>query len=540
MAKQLIFDQDAREALKRGVTKMVMAVKPTLGPRGRSAVLDKGWGAPTITKDGASVTEEVEFQDPYENMGAQMVKEAATKTGDEAGDGTTTAALLAEVLYTQGLKYITSGANPAAIVRGIKASVEAVVKELKESAEELQPKDKDRIIQVATIAANGDTAVGNMMADLCEKVGKEGAITIEEGKGIETEIKVVEGMQFDRGFISPYFVTDETAVEARLENPYILIHEDKISSVSKLIPIMEKVAAEKRALLIIAEDIEGEALATLVVNKLRGILPCCGVKAPGYGDRRKAMMEDIAILTGGKVIFKDLGIDLAKVRLDMLGQAKKVIVDSENTTIVEGKGALRDIQKRAEQIRKEYQKSDSDYDREKLQERLSKLTGGVAQINVGAATETELKERKQRVDNAYHAVKGAFEEGIVPGGGVALIRAQKALENLELTGDEGLGREVVRKTLQAPLRQIVENAGWDGGLVLRRVLQEGQDFGFDVEKGEFVRMKQAGIIDPVKVVRHAILSAASVACILLLSDAMVSEEPEKEEKKGTPHHHMGY
>ncbi|MFN3484540.1 MAG: chaperonin GroEL [Planctomycetota bacterium] len=530
MAKQLLFDQAAREALRRGVSKVAAAVRSTLGPRGRTVVIDKSWGGPTVTKDGVTVCEEVELTDPYENMAAKMLKEAASKTSDQAGDGTTTSATLAEAIFLEGLRVVTAGANAVAVARGIKRAAEAVAEELKKLAEPVRVEDRERLVQVGTLAANGDRAVGEMLAQAFSKVGREGAISVEEGKGIQTEIKIVEGMQFDRGFLSPHFVTNPESVECVLENPYLFIHEDKLASAAPIIPLLEKVAAEKRSLLVIAEDVEGEALATLVVNKLRGILPCCAVKAPGYGDRRKAMLEDIAILTGGRAIFKDLGIDLTKMPTSMLGRARKVIVDADYTTILDGAGDRKAVEARCAQIRKEYAESDSEYDREKLQERLSKLSGGVAVIYVGAATETELKERKKRVEDALHSVRAALEEGLVPGGGVALVRAEKALEGVSSEGDEKIGIEIVRRALEAPLRVIAANAGFDPSTAVRKVRSGSGAFGFDAERLEFRDLKEAGILDPVKVVRHALLNAASVSSLLLTTEAMVAELPEEEEK----------
>ncbi len=530
MAKQLLFDQAARDALRRGISKVASAVRSTLGPRGRTVVIDKSWGGPTVTKDGVTVCEEVELTDPYENMAAKMLKEAASKTSDQAGDGTTTSATLAEAIFLEGLRVVTAGANAVAVARGIKRAAEAVGEELKKLAEPVRVEDRERLVQVGTLAANGDRAVGEMLAQAFSKVGREGAISVEEGKGIQTEIKIVEGMQFDRGFLSPHFVTNPQSVECVLENPYLFIHEDKLSSAAPIIPLLERVAAEKRALLVIAEDVEGEALATLVVNKLRGILPCCAVKAPGYGDRRKAMLEDIAILTGGRAIFKDLGIDLQKMPTSMLGRARKVIVDADYTTILDGAGDRKAVEARCAQIRKEYAESDSDYDREKLQERLSKLSGGVAVIYVGAATETELKERKKRVEDALHSVRAALEEGLVPGGGAALLRAEKALDGISAEGDEKIGVEILRRALEAPLRVIAANAGFDPSTAVRKVRAGSGAFGFDAERLEFRDLKEGGIMDPVKVTRHALQNAASVSALLLTTEAMVAELPEEEEK----------
>jgi chaperonin GroEL len=528
MAKQLLFDQAARDALRRGVTKVASAVRSTLGPRGRTVVIDKSWGGPTITKDGVTVCEEVELTDPYENMAAKMIKEAASKTSDQAGDGTTTAAALAESIFLEGLRVVTAGGNSMALSRGIKQAADAVAEGLKKLAEPVDVKDADRLAQIATLAANGDRAVGEMLSKAFSKVGKEGAISVEEGKGIQTEIKIVEGMQFDRGFLSPHFVTNPQSVECVLENPYVFLFEEKLSPAAPLVPLLEKVAAEKRPLLVVAEDVEGEALATLVVNKLRGILPCCAVKAPGYGDRRKAMLEDIGILTGAKPVFKDLGVDLPQATTAILGRAKKAIVDADYTTILGGAGDKKLVEARCAQIRKELETSDSDYDREKLTERLSKLSGGVAVINVGAATETELKERKKRVEDALHSVRAALEEGVVPGGGVALLRAAKALDALKLEGDEKIGVDIVRRALETPLRVIASNAGQDASMAVRKVRGGSGGFGFDAERGEFRDLKAAGIVDPVKVTRHALLNAASVSGLLLTTEAMITEIPEEE------------
>jgi len=537
MAKQIVFEQEAREALARGVQKLARAVKVTLGPRGRNAVLDKGWGGPTVTKDGVSVAEEIEFENKFENMGAQLVKEVASKTSDESGDGTTTATLLAEAIFIEGLKHVTAGANPALMVRGIQKAVAAVVAELKAMSKPVKPTDMEQIKRVATIAANMDEEVGRMIAEAIEKVGKDGVVTIEEGKSADTNVEVVEGMQFDRGYLSPYFVTDQDRMECVIENPLILIYEDKLSSVKGLLPLLEKIAKSKRSLLVIAEDIEGEALATLVVNKIRGIISCCAVKAPGYGDRRKAMLEDVSILTGGKAIFKDLGIELEKVALSDLGTAKKVTVDSENTTIVEGAGKTVAVKGRIEQIRREIEKTDSDYDREKLEERLAKLAGGVAQINVGAATETEMKEKKARIDDAKHAVDAAMEEGIVAGGGVAFIRALSALEKVDAKGDEAVGVAIVCEALKKPAAQIAENAGQPGYVVVHKIEQGKGNFGYDADKGEYTDLVKAGIIDPVKVTRTALQNAASVACVMLLSDAAVADLPEKDPGEDAGHDH---
>ncbi len=531
MPKQLLFDQAARDALRRGVQKVAGAVRPTLGPRGRTVVIDKSWGAPTVTKDGVSVCEEVELTDPYENMAAKMIKEAASKTSDQAGDGTTTAATLAEAIFVEGMRVVTAGGNPIAISRGIKESSDAVIEELKKMAEPIGVSDKAQLAQIGTLAAGGDPAVGEMLATAFAKVGKEGAISVEEGKGIQTEIKIVEGMQFDRGFLSPHFVTNPQSVECVLENPYIFLFEEKLSPAAPLVPLLEKIAAEKKPLLVVAEDVEGEALALLVVNKLRGVLPCCAVKAPGYGDRRRAMLEDIAIQTGGRAVFKDLGIDLPKATTAVLGRAKKVIVDADYTTILGGAGDRKAVEGRCAQIRQELEGSDSDYDREKLTERLSKLSGGVAVIHVGAATETELKERKHRVEDALHSVRAALEEGVVPGGGVALLRAAKAIDKLRLEGDAKVGADLVRRAAEAPLRVIASNAGQDASLSVRRVREGSGAFGFDAEQGTFGDLKKSGIMDPVKVTRHALQNAASVSALLLTTDAMVTEIPEEEPPK---------
>ncbi len=540
MAKQLVFDQEARDALRAGVEKLARAVKVTLGPRGRNAVLDKGWGAPTITKDGVTVAEEVELKNRYENLGAQLVKEVASKTSDIAGDGTTTATLLTEAIFLEGLKAITAGDNAMVLTRGIRKAVDRVVDYLGKKAKPVNVKEKKEIAFVGTIASNGDAKTGKMIADALEKVGKDGVITVEEGRGLETEVDVVEGMQFDRGYISPNFITDPDRMECVLEEPFILIHEEKISSVKKLLPLLEKSTKSGKTLLIIAEDVDGEALATLVVNKLRGTLKVAAVKAPGYGDRRKAMMEDIATLTGGKVIFKDLGIDLEKVDFKDLGRAKKVTITSENTIVVEGAGRNQDITARIAQIRKEVEATTSDYDREKLQERLAKLAGGVAQIKVGAATETELKERKARVEDALQATRAAIEEGILPGGGVALLKAADALKSLKLDSDEeNHGVEIVRRALEQPIRQIVENGGLDGGLVAKRVREGDSSFnyGYDAAADRYVDMIDAGIIDPAKVTRSALQNASSVACLLLTTDSLVTALPKKEERGGGGHEH---
>jgi len=527
-AKRIIYDQESREAIKRGVSALAKAVKVTLGPRGRNVILERKFGAPTITKDGVTVAKEIELRDPFENMGAQMVKEVASKTSDVAGDGTTTATVLAEAIFTEGLKNVVAGANPMALKQGIEKAVEAVVEELKKMS--VKVKGKEEIAQVGTIAANNDKEIGNMIAEAMEKVGKDGVITVEEGKSLKTDVEWVEGMQFDKGYISPYFITEPQNMQAVLEDCYILIYEKKISAIKDMLPLLEKTARTNKPLLIIAEDVEGEALATLVVNRLRGTLKIAAVKSPGYGDRRKAMMEDVAIMTGGKAIFEDLGIDLEKIDLDYLGKAKKVVIDKENTTIIEGAGKTADIQGRINMIRKEMETSTSDYDKEKLQERLAKLTGGVAKINVGAATEVEMKEKKMRIDDALHATKAAVEEGILPGGGVALLRALKALDKIKVTGDMATGVDIVRRALESPLRQIADNAGSNGAVVVQRVIEEKQNTGFDADKLEYVDMFKAGIIDPTKVVRSALENASSVAALLLTTEAVIGEIPEKKEK----------
>src|SRR5690349_16829134 len=530
-AKQLIFDENARQTLLKGVSKLAKAVTATLGPKGRNVVLDKKFGSPTVTKDGVTVAKEIELEDPYENMGAQMVREVASKTSDAAGDGTTTATVLAEAIFREGLKYVTSGANPIGIQRGINKAVAASVEQLDKIAKKV--KDKEEIKQVATVSANWDTTIGEIIADAMDKVGKDGTITVEEAKSIETTLDVVEGMQFDKGYLSPYFVTNAETMECRLEDAYILIYEKKISSLKDLLPLLERVAKIGKPLLIIAEDVEGEALATLVVNKLRGTLNVCAVKAPGFGDRRKAMLEDIAILTGGKCITEDLGIKLENVQLEDLGRAKSVVVDKENTTIVEGHGKSSEIQGRVNQIRRQIEETTSDYDREKLQERLAKLAGGVAVINVGAATETEMKEKKARVEDALHATRAAVEEGIVPGGGVALIRAQKAIDSLKLEGDEAVGTAIIRRAIEEPLRTLADNAGQEGALIVQEVKKRKGNEGYDVAKGEYTDLVKAGIVDPTKVTRSALQNAASIAGLLLTTEALVTEVPEKE-KSGPP------
>jgi chaperonin GroEL len=526
MPKQLKFDEDARAALLRGVNIMTEAVKATLGPKGRNVVIDKKYGSPTITKDGVTVAKEIELKDPYENMGAQMLKEVASKTSDVAGDGTTTAVVLARAIYREGLRNVTAGANPMALKRGIEAAVGAVAEELKKVSK--STKDKKEIAQVATVASNNDKTIGNLIAEAMEKVGKDGVITVEESKSAETVLDVVEGMQFDRGYLSPYFVTDAERMEVVLEDAIVLIYEKKLSVMKDMLPLLEQVARAGKPLLIIAEDVEGEALATLVVNKLRGTLNCAAVKAPGFGDRRKAMLEDIATLTGGKAITEDLGIKLENIKLEDLGKAKKVVVDKDNTTIVEGAGKSGAIEGRIKQIRAQIEETTSDYDREKLQERLAKLAGGVAVIKVGAATETAIKEKKARVEDALNATRAAVEEGIVPGGGVALLRAAKAIDGLKkLEGDEKVGAMIVRRALEEPIRQIVENAGAEGSVIVEKVKAETvATRGFDAETMGFVDMLQAGIIDPTKVERAALENAASIASLLLTTEALITDIPE--------------
>ena len=532
-AKQLQFDENARHTLLRGIEKLAKAVKATLGPSGRNVILDKKFGSPTITKDGVTVAKEIELEDPYENMGAQLVREVASKTSDVAGDGTTTATILAESIYREGLRNVTAGANPTSLQRGIMKGVDAIVEELKKLSKKVS--DRTEIAQVATVSANWDKTIGEIIADAMDKVGKDGTITVEEAKSIETTLEVVEGMQFDKGYLSPYFVTNAEAMEAILENAYILIYEKKISSLKDLLPLLEKVAKAGRPLLIIAEDVEGEALATLVVNKLRGTLQVCAVKAPGFGDRRKAMLEDIAVLTGGRLISEDLGIKLENIKLDDMGRAKRVTVDKENTTIVEGEGKKADIQGRVAQIRRQIEETTSDYDREKLQERLAKLAGGVAVVNVGAATETEMKEKKARVEDALHATRAAVEEGIVPGGGVAFLRAQKVLDNVkDLEGDEKIGVQIVRRAIEEPTRQLADNAGKEGALVVEEIKKRKGNEGYDVANDEYTDLVKAGIVDPTTVTRSALQNAASIAGLLLTTEALVTEIPEKEKSPPMP------
>ena len=537
-AKQLIFDETARQTLLKGVSKLAKAVSATLGPKGRNVVLDKKFGSPTVTKDGVTVAKEIELEDPYENMGAQMVREVASKTSDAAGDGTTTATVLAEAIYREGLKYVASGANPIGIQRGIGKAVAAAVEHLDKIAKRV--KDKEEIKQVATVSANWDNTIGEIIADAMDKVGKDGTITVEEAKSIETTLDVVEGMQFDKGYLSPYFVTNAETMECRLEDAYVLNFEKKISSLKDLLPILEKVAKVGKPLLIIAEEVEGEALATLVVNKLRGTLNIAAVKAPGFGDRRKAMCEDIAILTGGKFISEDLGIKLESLSLDDLGRAKSVVIDKENTTIVEGGGKSSEIQGRVNQIRRQIEETTSDYDREKLQERLAKLAGGVAVINVGAATETEMKEKKARVEDALHATRAAVEEGIVPGGGVALLRCLNAIDSVKPDNeDERIGVEIVKRAVEFPTRALATNAGVEGSVVVQEIKKRKGNEGYNVGTGVYEDLVKAGVVDPKKVTRTALQNAASIAGLLLTTECLVTEIPEKEKPAPAPGGHGG-
>ena len=531
--KQILFSDEARRAIQRGVDQLVNAVKVTLGPKGRNVVLDKKFGSPTITKDGVTVAKEIDLEDSYENMGAQMIKEVAEKTSATAGDGTTTATILAQAIYREGLKNVTAGANPMAVKRGIDKAVVAVVEELGKLAKPVKDNKKE-IAQVATIAANSDTTIGNQIAEAMDKVGTNGVITVEESKTVATTLDIVEGMQFDQGYLSPYFVTDTERMEAILEDPFILIHEKKVSAMKDLLPILEGVAKSGKPLLIIAEEVDGEALATLVVNKIRGTLAACAVKAPGYGDRRKAMLEDIAVLTGGRAITEDLGIKLENLKVSDLGRAKRVTVDKDNTTLIEGAGKTAEITGRISQIKKQIEDTDSDYDKEKLQERLAKLAGGVAVINVGAATETEMKEKKARVEDALHATRAAVEEGIVAGGGVALLRARVAVESLKLSGDEKVGAQTVFRALEEPLRQLAYNAGEEGSVVVQKVLEGKGSWGFDAATGQYVDLIQNGIIDPKKVTRSALENAASIAGLLLTTEALVTEIPEEEKAPAMP------
>jgi chaperonin GroEL len=532
MAKMIAFDQDAQEAMRRGVSKLARAVRVTLGPRGRNVILEKSFGSPTVTKDGVTVAKEIELPDKFEDMGARMVKEVATKTSDNAGDGTTTATILAEAIYNEGLKAVVAGVNPVQMKRGIDRAVSDIVDSLKTMATECRTKKS--IAQVGTVASNGDNEIGSILADAMEKVGKDGVITVEEGKSLQTDFENKEGMQFDRGYLSPYFVTDPNGMECVLEDAYVLIHEKKLSNIKDLVPVLEKVVNAGKPLLIIAEDIEGEALATLVINKLRGTFKIAAVKAPGYGDRRKAMLQDIAIMVGGQAIFEDLGIQLENVQLTDLGRTKKVIIDKDNTTIVEGAGKTADIKGRIDQIRRELENSTSDYDSEKLEERIAKLSGGVAQINVGAATESEMKEKKARVEDALHATRAAVEEGIVPGGGVALLRASTGLKVKGLDHDEEVGFKIVIRACRAPVTQIANNAGVDGSVICEKVSELEGNKGYNAAVGKFEDMTRAGIIDPTKVTRTALQNAASVSTLLLTSDALIAEKPKKEEPAPGP------
>ena len=525
-AKQLKFDESARQALLKGVATLSKAVTATLGPKGRNVVLDKKFGSPTVTKDGVTVAKEIDLEDPYENMGAQMVREVSSKTSDEAGDGTTTATVLAEAIFRDGLKHVTAGASPIAIQRGIQKAIETAVGALDKAAKKV--KDKEEIKQVATVSANWDEEIGEIIADAMDKVGKDGTITVEEAKSIETTMDVVEGMQFDKGYLSPYFATDPDSMECRLEDAYILIFEKKISSLKDMVPLLEKVAKTGKPMLIIAEDVEGEALATLVVNRIRGTLNICAVKAPGFGDRRKAMLEDIAILTGGRCITEDLGIKLESVGLSDLGRAKSIVVDKENTTMVEGSGKSSEIQGRVNQIRRQIEETTSDYDREKLQERLAKLAGGVAVINVGAATETEMKEKKARVEDALHATRAAVEEGIVPGGGVALLRTRPAIDKLKLGGDHQIGVTIIRNAVESPLRALAANAGLEGAVIVQEVLDSKGNIGFNIATEKYEDMVKAGVVDPKKVTRIALQNAGSIAGLLLTTECLITEIPEKE------------
>jgi chaperonin GroEL len=534
-AKQLLFDEAARQKILRGVELLSKAVKVTLGPKGRNVVIDKKFGSPTVTKDGVTVAKEVELPDPYENMGAQMVKEVASKTSDAAGDGTTTATVLAESIYKEGLKNVTAGSNPIFLKRGIDKAVEAAIGELARISKKVN--DREEIRQVATVSANWDETIGNIIADAMDKVGKDGTITVEEAKSIDTTLDVVEGMQFDKGYLSPYFATNAEAMEAVLEDAYVLIHEKKISSLQDLLPLLQVVAKAGKPLLVIAEEVEGEALAALVVNKIRGTLNVCAVKAPGFGDRRKAMLEDIAILTGGKCITEDLGIKLENIQVADLGRAKRIVVDKENTTIIEGTGKSSDIQARVKQIRRQIDETTSDYDREKLQERLAKLAGGVAVINVGASTEVEMKEKKARVEDALHATRAAVEEGIVAGGGVALLRCAKAIDSVKLEGDEAIGAQIVRRAIESPIRMLCANAGVEGAVVVGQVATGKGNYGYNVATGEYEDLVKAGVVDPTKVTRTALQNAASIAGLLLTTECMITELPEKKEPAGGGHGH---
>jgi chaperonin GroEL len=529
MAKEIKYDQEGRSAILRGINTLADAVKATLGPKGRNVILEKSFGSPLITKDGVTVAKEIELEDKFENMGAQMVKEVASKTSDIAGDGTTTATVLAQAIYREGVKLVTAGNNPMEIKRGIDKAVSVVVDELKKMSKKTETQKE--IAQVGTISANNDETIGNIIAEAMDKVGKEGVITVEEAKGMETNLEIVEGMQFDRGYLSPYFVTDAERMECVMDEPYILLHEKKISNMKDLLPILEQIARSGKPFVIIAEDVEGEALATLVVNKLRGTLKCTAVKAPGFGDRRKAMLEDIAVLTGGRMIAEDLGIKLENIKMEDLGQCKRVTIDKDNTTIVEGKGKKAEIEGRVKQIRAQIEDTTSDYDREKLQERLAKIVGGVAVINVGAATESEMKEKKARVEDALHATRAAVEEGIVAGGGVALVRTLASLEKLKLEGEQQLGVNIIKRSIEEPLRWIAHNTGFDGSIVAEKVKNEKGGFGFNAQTEKYEDLVAAGIIDPTKVVRCAIQNASSVASLLLTTEALIAEKPKKEEPR---------
>ena len=534
MAKMIAFDQEAQEAMRRGVTKLARAVKVTLGPRGRNVIIEKSFGSPTVTKDGVTVAREIELPNKFEDMGARMVREVASKTSDVAGDGTTTANVMAEAIYNEGLKAVVAGVSPLDMKRGMDKAVADIIENLRGMAQDCR--SKKAIAQVGTVAANGDSEIGQILADAMEQVGKDGVITVEEGKSLETSFEVVEGLQFDRGYLSPYFVTDSESMEVVLEDAYVLIHEKKISSIKDLVPVLEKVVNSGKPLLIIAEEVEGEALATLVINKLRGTFKIAAVKAPGYGDRRKAMLQDIAIMVGGTAIFDDLGIKLDSIELADLGTARKIVIDKDNTTVVEGGGKKGDIQARIEQIRRELAGSSSDYDREKLEERIAKLAGGVAQINVGAATESEMKEKKARVEDALHATRAAVEEGILPGGGVAILRASTAVKPGKLTHDEKVGYDIIVRACRAPLTQIADNAGVDGGVVCEKVANGEGNYGYNAATDKFEDMVKAGVIDPTKVTRTALQNAASVSILLLTSDALIAEKP-KDDKKGGGHSH---
>ncbi len=530
MAKMIAFDQEAQDKIRSGVSKLARAVRVTLGPRGRNVILQKSFGSPTVTKDGVTVAREIELADKFEDMGARMVKEVASKTSDVAGDGTTTATIMAEAIYIEGLRAVVSGVNPVEMKRGMDKAVEDIVEKLKGMS--IECRNKKSIAQVATVAANGDEKIGEILANAMEEVGKDGVITVEEGKSLTTEYTTVEGMQFDRGYLSPYFVTDPQSMEAVLEDAYVLIHEKKISNIKDLVPVLEKVVNAGKPLLIIAEEVEGEALATLVINKLRGTFKCVAVKAPGYGDRRKAMLQDVAIMVGGQAIFEDLGIQLENVQLSDLGRAKKVVIDKDNTTIIEGAGKTADLKARIDQIRKERENSSSDYDKEKLDERIAKLSGGVAQVNVGAATESEMKEKKARVEDALHATRAAVAEGILPGGGVALLRSSVACKPKDLSDDAVIGYNIILRACKAPLTQIADNAGVDGGVICEKVSEQSGNVGYNAATGKFEDLVKSGIIDPTKVTRSALQNAASVATLLLTSDALIAEMPKEDKKKG--------